>query len=112
MRLLVMALILPAVIVLGIVAFETRIFYPPPLHAPAKGIVWHGRTFAARDDFARWLRSRAVRYAVWARPHQAFLSSRGHTRALYAAGAEPVDQTGFDGSVERFGGVLAALSGC
>src|SRR5437588_13108009 len=49
MRLLVMALVLPAAIVLGIVAFETRIFYPPPLNAPAKGIVWHGRTFAARD---------------------------------------------------------------
>ena len=106
-----MALIVPAAIVLGIVAFETRIFYPPPLHAPAKGIVWHGRTFAARDDFARWLRSRGVRYAVWARRHQAFLSSRRHTRALYAAGAERVDQKGFNGSVERFGGGLAALAG-
>jgi hypothetical protein len=106
-----MALILPAAIVLGIVAFETRIFYPPPLNAPAKGIVWHGRTFAARDDFARWLRSRGVRYAVWARRHQAFLSSRRRTRALYAAGAEQADQKGFDGSVERFGGGLAALAG-
>ena len=106
-----MALVLPAAIVLGIVAFETRIFYPPPLNAPAKGIVWHGRTFAARDDFARWLRSRGVRYAVWARRHQAFLSSRRHTRALYAAGAERVDQKGFNGSVERFGGGLAALAG-
>jgi len=106
-----MALVLPAAIVLGIVAFETRIFYPPPLHAPAKGIVWHGRTFAARDDFARWLRSRGVRYAVWARRHQAFLSSRRHTRALYAAGAERVDQKGFNRSVERFGGGLAVLAG-
>ena len=98
-----MALILPAAIVLGIAAFETRIFYPPPSNAPAAGIVWHGRTFAARDDFARWLRSRGVRYAVWARRHQAFLSSRRRTRAQYAAGSERASQKGLDGNVGRLG---------
>ena len=106
-----MALILPAAIVLGIAAFETRIFYPPPSNAPAAGIVWHGRTFAARDDFARWLRSRGVRYAVWARRHQAFLSSRRRTRAQYAAGSERASQKGLDGNVGRLGVGLAAFAG-
>jgi hypothetical protein len=111
MRLLVLALVLPAAIVLGIAAFETRIFYPPPSNAPAAGIVWHGRTFAARDDFARWLRSRGVRYTVWAGRHQAFLRSRRHTRAQYAAGSERVRQKGFDGNVGRLGVGLAAFAG-
>src|SRR5438552_17422993 len=111
MRLLVLALILPAAIVLGIAAFETRIFYPPPSNAPAAGIVWHGHTFAARDDFARWLRSRAVRYTVWAGRHQAFLRSRRRTRAQYAAGSERVGQKGFDGNVGRLGVGLAAFAG-
>jgi len=111
MKLLVLALILPAAIVLGIAAFETRIFYQPPTTAPAAGIVWHGRTFAARDDFARWLRSRGVRYAVWARRHQAFLSSRRRTRAQYAAGSELAGQKSLDGNVGRLGVGLAALAG-
>src|SRR6266581_245558 len=111
MRLLVLALILPAAIVLGIAAFETRIFYPPPSNAPAAGIVWHGHTFAARDDFARWLRSRGVRYTVWAGRHQAFLRSRRRTRAQYAAGSERVGQKGFDGNVGRLGVGLAAFAG-
>jgi hypothetical protein len=104
-------LILPAAIVLGIAAFETRIFYPPPSNAPAAGIVWHGHTFAARDDFARWLRSRGVRYTVWARRHQAFLSSRRRTRAQYAAGSERAGQKSFDGNVGRLGVGLAAFAG-
>ena len=111
MKLLVVALILPAAIVLGIAAFEMRIFYQPPTTAPAAGIVWHGRTFAARDDFARWLRSRGVRYAVWARRHQAFLSSRRRTRAQYAAGSERAGQKSLDGNVGRLGVGLAAFAG-
>src|SRR5438094_7597944 len=111
MRLLVIVLVLLAAIVLGIAAFETRIFYPPPSNAPAAGIVWHGRTFAARNDFARWLRSRGVRYAVWARRHQAFLSSRRRTRAQYAAGSERAGQKSFDGNGGRLGVGLAAFAG-
>jgi hypothetical protein len=111
MRLVVVVLILPAAIVLGIAAFETRIFYPPPSNAPAAGIVWHGHTFAARDDFARWLRSRGVRYGVWARRHQAFLRSRRRTRAQYAAGSERAGQKNFDGNVGRLGVGLAAFAG-
>jgi hypothetical protein len=109
MRLLVIALILPATIVLVIAAFETSVFYPPPLNAPAQGIVWHGHTFTARDDFARWLRSRGVRYAVWARRHQAFLQSRRHSRAQYAAGERA--KKSFEGSAVRIGGGLAVLAG-
>jgi MYXO-CTERM domain-containing protein len=69
MKILIGALILPAVIVLGIAAFETRIFYPVPSNGPTRGIVWAGHTFATRTDFARWLRSRGVPYRVWARRH-------------------------------------------
>jgi MYXO-CTERM domain-containing protein len=69
MKILIAALILPAVIVLGIAAFETRIFYPVPSNGPTRGIVWAGHTFATRTDFARWLRSRGVPYRVWARRH-------------------------------------------
>jgi hypothetical protein len=108
MRLLVIALILPATIVFVIVAFETS--YPPPLQAPAQAIVWHGHTFVARDDFARWLRSRGVRYAVWARRHEAFLRSRRRARAQYAAGVRPA-QKSFDRSAVRIGGGLAVLAG-
>jgi len=69
MRVLVAALILPAVIVLAIATFETRIFYPLPSNGPVRGIVWSGHTFANRTDFARWLRSKGVSYKVWARRH-------------------------------------------
>jgi hypothetical protein len=69
MKILVAALILPAVIVLGIAAFETRIFYPVPSNGPTRGIVWDGHTFATKAAFARWLRSRGVTYRVWARRH-------------------------------------------
>jgi hypothetical protein len=69
MKILIAALILPAVIVLGIAAFETRIFYPVPSNGPTRGIVWDGHTFATQAAFARWLRSRGVPYRVWARRH-------------------------------------------
>jgi len=69
MKILVAALILPAVIVLGIAAFETRIFYPAPSNGPTRGIVWAEHTFATQAAFAHWLRSRGVPYRVWARRH-------------------------------------------
>jgi hypothetical protein len=69
MKLLVAALILPAAIVLAIAAFETRVVYPLPTNAPTRGIVWDGRTFVSKTDFARWLRSRGSSYVVWARRH-------------------------------------------
>jgi hypothetical protein len=69
MKLLVAALILPGAIVLAIAAFETRVVYPLPSNEPTRGIVWDGRTFVSKTDFARWLRSRGTSYALWARRH-------------------------------------------
>jgi hypothetical protein len=69
MKILIAALILPAVIVLGIAAFETRIFHAVPSNGPTRGIVWDGHTFATQAAFARWLRSRGFSYRVWARRH-------------------------------------------
>jgi hypothetical protein len=71
MKLLVAALIIPAAIVIVIAAFETRVFYPLPPNGPVRGIVWDGRTFPTKTDFARWLRSRGDSYAIWARHHPA-----------------------------------------
>jgi hypothetical protein len=114
MRLLAVALILPAMIVLAIAAFETRIFYPPPSHAPTKGIVWHGHTFAARGDFARWLRSRGVRYGVWARRHPSLVgvaaNRRTHPSAQQRAEAKRARQKGSDWSLENLGGGAAVLA--
>jgi hypothetical protein len=79
MRLLVAALIVSAVVVLGIAAFQTRALSPGPSNGPAQGIVWKGQTFATRAAFARWLRSHGTSYRIWARSHpaQAGLTPRG-----------------------------------
>jgi hypothetical protein len=69
MRLLVAGLILSAVFVLGIAAFETRVLLPEPSNGPAHGIVWAGQTFPTRAAFARWLRSQGTSYRAWARRH-------------------------------------------
>lgn len=69
-------IVLPAVIVLAL-AYGATQFVPgskPEPQARAKGIVWAGRTFVDRAEFARWLRSRGVRYAVWARRHPALVA--------------------------------------
>jgi hypothetical protein len=65
----VVALLLSATIVIGIAAYETHALFPAPSHARAEGIVWQGRTFVTRRDFARWLRARGTTYAAWARLH-------------------------------------------
>src|SRR5437879_5716939 len=115
MKLLAVALILPATILIAIVAFETQLFYPPPSNAPTKGIVWDGRTFASHGDFARWLRSRGVSYAVWARRHPSLVGAgagRGaQPPAQQAAGAKRAGQKGSDWSVVTVGGGVAALAG-
>ena len=71
MKLVIAALILPALIVLGIATLETRVLYPPPANGLTKGLVWDGRTFSSRLEFAVWLRAHGIRYAVWARRHPA-----------------------------------------
>jgi hypothetical protein len=83
MRLLVVALTLSAVIVLGIAAFEA---IPAPSKGPANGIVWAGKTFATRADFARWLRSEGVTYRAWARSHPV---EAGLTRGQEDSGWDP-----------------------
>jgi hypothetical protein len=65
----VVALLLSATIVIGIAVYETHALFPAPSHARAEGIVWQGRTFVTRRDFARWLRARGTTYAAWARLH-------------------------------------------
>lgn len=79
MRLLVASLILSVVILLGFAAFEARVLVPGPSNGQAKGVVWRGRTFATRAEFARWLRSRGVSYRAWARSHpvEAGLATHG-----------------------------------
>ena len=111
---LLAAVILPTAIVLAIAAFETNIFYPPPSNAPPKGIVWHGHTFAARPEFARWLRSRGIRYGAWARRHPSLVgyatNRRAHPPAQQAAKAGRARQKGSDWSVKRLGGGVAVLA--
>ena len=108
-------LILPTAIVLAIAAFETQIFYPPPSNGPPKGIVWHGHTFVARRDFAIWLRSRGIRYGVWARRHPFLVgyatNRRAHTPTRQAAKARRTRQKGSEWSLEGVGGGVAVLAG-
>ena len=115
MKLLASALILPAAIVLAIATLETRVLYPPPSNGPTTGLVWSGHTFATRTDFARWLRSRGIRYAVWARRHpklSGFTPNRRAERPLQRrprAAAEAARKKAPRWSVEGVGGGLAAL---
>jgi hypothetical protein len=116
MKLFVVALILPAAIVLAVAAFGTQIFSPPPSNAPTKGIVWRGQTFATRADFARWLRSHGIRYRVWARQHPSLVGGpanpKAHPPARQKAEAKQAHQKGSDWKLEALGGVavLAAVS--
>jgi hypothetical protein len=88
MRLLVAVLIFSAVLVLGIAALETRALSPQPSSGPAHGVVWNGKTFASRADFARWLRSHGTSYRVWARRHpaEAGLKSGGQKHSGWGPG--------------------------
>jgi hypothetical protein len=101
MKLGVVALLLSATMVIGIAAFETHALFPAPSHATAEGIVWHGRTFVTRREFARWLRARGTTYAAWARRHPSLSGVRaGHGR-----------QKSSDWSARNVGGGLAVLAG-
>jgi len=122
MKLLLAALVLPTAIVLAIAAFETQVFYPPPSKGQTTGIVWHGHTFTARADFARWLRSRGVRYAVWARRHPSLVGLRSRRlthppgrptaqapRARQTAQAPRARQRSSGWGIEMLGGSIAVL---
>jgi hypothetical protein len=101
MKLGVVALLLSATMVIGIAVFESRALFPAPSHATAEGIVWHGRTFVTRREFARWLRARGTTYAAWARRHPSLAGVRaGHG-----------GQKSSDWSARNVGGGLALLAG-
>lgn len=117
MKVLAVALILPTATVLAIAAFGTQIFDPsPPSNVRVKGIVWRGNTFASRADFARWLRSRGIRYRVWARRHPSVVgvaaNPKAHAPAQQRAEARRAPQNGSDWKLKGLGGaaVLASLS--
>jgi MYXO-CTERM domain-containing protein len=70
---LLAALVLPALLALGIALVATRIVgvAPTSSHARAHGVVWGKRTFASRAALGRWLRSNGRSYQAWARRHPA-----------------------------------------
>jgi hypothetical protein len=87
-------LLLPAAIVLALAYVETRVVDDSSSsHARARGVVWAGRTFVDRAQFARWLRSRGVRYRVWAQRHPALtgVTPRKADRAAARADANGAD---------------------
>jgi len=99
MKPVVVALLLPATIVLGIAAYKSHALFPAPSNATAEGIVWHGRTFVTRREFALWLRSHGVRYAAWAKRHPSL------------AGAEPAGRKGSDWDARSMAGLYVLLAG-
>jgi uncharacterized protein (TIGR03382 family) len=68
---LLAALVLPALLALGIAFGATRIVGGAltSSHVRAHGVVWGKRTFASRAALARWLRSQGRSYQAWARRH-------------------------------------------
>ena len=110
MKLLAAALILPAIIVLGIATFETRLLVGPGSNKPTAGIVWDNHTFASRAEFARWLRSHGTSYRVWARRHPSLSGvepSRVTQQRAEVQGARPKPSIW---SFDRLGGAAAVLA--
>ena len=110
MKLLAAALILPAIIVLGIATFETRVLVGPGSNKPTAGIVWDNHTFASRAEFARWLRSHGTSYRVWARRHPSLTGvepSRATRQRAKVQGARPKPSIW---SFDRLGGAAAVLA--
>jgi hypothetical protein len=99
MKPVVVALLLPATIVLGIAAFKSHALFPAPSNTTAEGIVWHGRTFVTRREFALWLRSHGVSYAAWAKRHPSL------------AGAQPAGQKSSDWDARSLAGLYVLLAG-
>jgi hypothetical protein len=102
-------LILPTTVVLAIAILETRVLYDPPSNAPTRGLVWAGRTFVTRADFALFLRSRGLTYRTWVRRHPApasvIRSPWGRRPAAVQRAAE------LRRSHRRYGWILGGLAG-
>jgi hypothetical protein len=66
-------LIGPAVLAFIIVTALSHVIpdEPSTSQAPATGLVWGGRAFADRSEFARWLAERGRSYEEWSRLHPA-----------------------------------------
>jgi len=110
MKLLAAALILPTLIVLGIAVLETGVLYPPPSNKPTQGIVWGGKTFVNRTDFARWLRTQGIPYRVWARRHPARAGIQLNRSAQRKAKPKGTKPKGSNWSVEDLGGGAAIVA--
>jgi len=104
------ALILPALIVLGIATFETRVLLSPRSNKPTQGIVWNNQTFTTRAEFARWLRSRGTSYRVWARQHPSFTGVEPSREAQPRAKVEGARQKRSFWSLEHVAGAAAVLA--
>ena len=104
------ALILPALIVLGIATFETRVLLSPGSNKPTQGIVWDNQTFTTRAEFARWLRSRGTSYRVWARQHPSFTGVEPSREAQPRTKVEGARQKRSFWSLERVTGAAAVLA--
>ncbi len=104
------ALILPALIVLGIATFETRVLLSPGSNKPTQGIVWNNQTFTTRAEFARWLRSRGTSYRVWARQHPSFTGVEPSREAQPRAKVEGARQKRSFWSLEHVAGAAAVLA--
>lgn len=104
----VAALVLPALIVLVLAYGVMRLApYPsPPSQKHAVGVVWAGRTFVNRAEFARWLRSRGVKYSVWAQRHPELSGIK--PKPQVERSARPVTKE--NGSGRRFDWLLPSLA--
>ena len=74
---LLAALVLPALLTLGVAYAGSRVVGGPPHSAlRAEGFVWGKRTFTNRAAFARWYESHGRSYEVWASRHPAPLPAK------------------------------------
>ena len=89
---------------------------PPESQTPVTGLLWNGRVFASRGDFAVWLEQRGGSYREWERLHPASPwatpkptneASSSDTRAL----ASNADQGSDSVVVAVFGGALVLVVG-
>jgi hypothetical protein len=83
---------------------------------PATGLLWNGRVFASRGDFAVWLEKRGRSYREWERLHPASpWATTKPTKAASSAGARTLPSNAEQGSesvvVAILGGALVLVIG-
>jgi hypothetical protein len=105
------ALFLPPALAFAITySVTSALDVPQPKPERATSIVWGGRVFETRGDFAQWLRARGGNYRAWARRHPGILgrqTSAGRTASrsgvVAAAARSP------DSKILALGGAAAVL---